>query len=177
MEQTARRFQCAGFSLVCRNITMRHFLVSALLLTAVLPAAAQSTLQAGDSVPSLNLKDQHDKPAGIPNGTRQIIFAADNAGASLVTVYLDAQKPSWLRDTQRVYLADIHKMPSLITKMFAMPKLREKPYTIVLGREAADLAMFPRQKECVAVIPVQDGKLGGASYACTAETLKTATTP
>lgn len=155
---------------------MRH-LFYALLLAAAFPATAQSPLHAGDPVPTLNLRDQHDKPAAIPTGTRQIIFAADNAGASLVTVYLDAQKPTWLKDTQRVYLADIHKMPSLVTKMFAMPKLREKPYTIVLGREAADLAMFPRQKECISVIPVQEGKLGSTTFACTAEALKAATTP
>lgn len=156
---------------------MRHQLVTILLLAIGLPASAQSTLQAGDPVPTLNLRDQHDKPALIPSDTRQIIFAADNAGASLVTAYLDIQPATWLRDTQRVYLADIHKMPSLITRLVALPQLREKPYPIGFGREAADLAMFPRQKECVSVISVQDGKLGNTSHACTAEALKAATTP
>jgi len=156
---------------------MRHLLATALLIAIAFPATAQTALQAGAPVPTLNLKDQHDKPATIPTGTRQIIFAADNAGASLVTAYLDAQKPTWLKDTQRVYLADIHKMPGLITTMFALPKLREKPYPIVLGRESSDLAMFPRQKECVSVIPIQDGTLGSATIACTSEALKAATTP
>lgn len=133
---------------------------------------AVEILKQGDSLPNLSLTDQHDKPAKIDSSVTRIIFAADNGAASLVTAMLDAKDANWLTQTNSVYLADIHKMPSLIAKMFALPQLREKPYTIILGREEADLAMFARQKGCVAIIPIANQKLGETTFACTEDTLK-----
>lgn len=148
-------------------------LLPLLFAACALTAHAQvNTLRAGDVLPVLTLKDQHDKTAIVPADLRQVIFAADNGGAGLVTGWLDAQPKEWLQQTKRVYLADIHKMPGLITRMFALPKLREKPYQIVLGREEADLAVFPRKKDCVTLLPVSAGKLGEAVFACDAPSLQ-----
>lgn len=148
--------------------------LSLLLASHSLLTLAQMPLQEGSALPTLSLKDQHEKPAEIPSDTRQILFAADNAGAELVTTLLDAKPGNWLQESQRVYLADIHKMPGLISRMFALPKLREKPYKIVLGREESDLAAWPRQKGCVTLIPVTAGKLGKPDYACSATALQSA---
>lgn len=129
-------------------------------------------LQQGDTLPALRLNDQHDKPYLLAADIQQIMFAADNAGAELVMGELDQRGGPWLKETRRAYLADIHKMPSLVSRLFAMPKLREKTYSIALGREATDLAMFPRQKDCVSLLTIQAGKLGDVSYACDAKTLQ-----
>lgn len=150
------------------------FALVAVLLSAQAPAADVVPLKMGDAVPALALKDQHDRPAGIPADTRRIIFAADNDAASLVGDFLDAQPGSWLIDTRQVYLADIHKMPSLIARMIALPKLRSKPYRIVLGREAGDLAAWPRQRGCAMLIPVDGHALGAPVAACDAASLKAA---
>ena len=151
---------------------MKKSLLSLALAMLTLPVSAQvALLRAGDSLPGLNLKDQHDKPAAIPADLQQVIFAADKAGSALVTDWLDKQPADWLPRTKRVYLADIHKMPSLVTRMFALPKLRDKPYVIVLGREAGDLAMFPARENCVTLLPVAAGKAGEAAYACDAKAL------
>lgn len=154
---------------------MRTKLAICILLSgAFMPIFAQGELKEGDPLPVLTLKDQHEKPADIPASTRQLLFAADNGGAGLTTDMLDSLEKDWLSKTQRVYLADIHKMPGIISRMIALPKLREKPYPIVLGREEADLAMFPRKKDCVTVIPVKDGTLGNISFACNAGELREA---
>lgn len=146
-------------------------LISSLLCTQ---AFAAELLKQGDNLPNLTLTDQHDKPAKIDHSIMRLIFAADNGGASLVTAMLDTKDSNWLTQTNSVYLADIHKMPSLISKMFALPQLREKPYTIVLGREEADLAMFARQKSCVAIIALSNMKIGDTTFACTEDALKEA---
>jgi hypothetical protein len=56
--------------------------------------------------------------------------------------------------------------------MFALPSLREKKYSIALGREEADLAMFPRQKGCVTLLPVTEGKVGEIDFICVEDMLK-----
>ncbi len=144
-------------------------LLAAWLATTAINAVAQATprlLGEGDALPAWNLKDQHDKPASVPADTVQILFAADNDASKLITAYLDAKGGNWLKETRRVYVADIHKMPGLITRMLALPKLRDKPYPIALGREEGDLATWPRQKACVTLFPVAAGKLGKPAYAC-----------
>ena len=144
------------------------------LLGVVSQVAARGEIAKGDVLPSLMLTDQHDKPAEIPGNTRQLLFAADNSGAGLVTGLLDSKEKNWLRQTRRVYLADIHKMPSLIARFAALPQLRDKPYPIVLGREVHDLAMFPRKKDCVTVMPVEEGRLKSVVFACSSEELRSA---
>lgn len=154
---------------------MKTLIISSLIVGLFISNSfAADTLKTGDLLPQLSLNDQHDKATIIDKGVTRIIFAADNTAASLVTAMLDSKDPSWLTQTNSVYLADIHKMPSLISKMFALPQLREKPYRIILGREEADLAMFARQKGCVTLIPVSDLKLGDSNFACTEEALKEA---
>jgi len=148
-----------------------------LLLGISAQVVAEETLTEGASLPALALKDQHERPAEIPPSTRQLLFAADNGGAGLVTNLLDSLEATWLSQTHRVYLADIHKMPGLISRLVALPRLQEKPYRIVLGREEADLVMFPRKKDCATVIPIQDGRLGKAAFACSDKELRDAVMP
>ncbi len=151
----------------------RSLLSAVLLVVAQTPFAA-TVLGVGDFLPVLALKDQHDKPAGIPSTTRRVLFAADNSGGQKATALIDRLGAQWLSETGTVYLADIHRMPSLIASMFALPQLRDKPYPIVLGREEADLAMFPRKKECVTLIQVSQGALSAAAFACSEEDLQQA---
>lgn len=156
-----------------RNLSFR-FLLLATCLGSTHLAYGAALLKAGDPLPILELKDQHDKPAVIAKTTQRLLFAADNNGGQKTTALIDSLGASWLKATGTVYLADIHRMPSLITKMFALPQLREKPYPILLGREEADLAMFPRKKDCVTLIQVRNEQLGEAVFACTEEELRVA---
>lgn len=158
--------------------SMRTKLAILMLLSgASMLSFAQGELKEGDTLPALMLKDQHEKTAELRSSTRQVLFAADNGGAGLVTDILDSLDQDWLSRTQRVYLADIHKMPGMVARLIALPRLRDKPYPIVLGREEQDLAMFPRKKDCVTVIPVREGKLDRISFACSATELREAVAP
>lgn len=135
-------------------------------------AFAAGPLKTGDPLPVLALTDQHEKPATLGTETRHLIFAADKGASEMVTTLLDTRGGAWLKQTNGVYLADIHRMPGLISRMFALPQLREKTYPITIGRNEPDLAMFPRKKDCATLISVQDGKLGEARFACTDDELK-----
>lgn len=138
----------------------------AILLLACASLAQAAALGVGDALPTLKLSTQHEQPASPAASARQWLFAADNDAANLVSALLDSQPASWLADTQRVYLADIHKMPALIARMVALPRLRDKPYPILLGREPADLAMLPRQRGCVSVLDIQQHNISAVRFAC-----------
>ncbi|PXX75091.1 hypothetical protein [Rivihabitans pingtungensis] len=143
---------------------MRALLALLLLGSAALAHAA--VLGVGDPLPKLRLTTQHEQAASPALNARQWLFAADNDAANLAGALLDGQAASWLADTQRVYLADIHKMPALIARMVALPRLRDKPYPILLGRDADTLAMLPRQRGCVSVLDIQQQKISAVHFAC-----------
>ena len=99
----------------------------ALLVFLLLGSAASPRRRAGRGRPSakLRLATQHEQAASPALNARQWLFAADNDAANLAGALLDSQAASWLADTQRVYLADIHKMPALIARMVALPPARQ----------------------------------------------------
>lgn len=150
-------------------------ILPATLLAAAVASASlaeeRAVLALGDRLPRLELKDQHERPAPIPDSTRGLLLAVDNASAGLVDVWLGQREPRWLAENGYVYLADIHRMPSLIARLIALPALRDKPYPIVLGREAADLAAFPRQPGCVTLIALADRSLSAIRHVCNAADL------
>lgn len=147
--------------------------LSALCLALASPLGALAApLVAGGSLPPLSLEDQHGKAVSIPAGARIVLFAADKAASDLANEVLGNEKPGTLERLQAVYLADISGMPSLITKMFALPAMRALPFPIGLAREPAVLADLPRQKAAVTVIRLADGKVQGIDHARDAAQLK-----
>ena len=77
-----------------------------------------------------------------------------------------AAQPAGVLDTlNAVYFADISGMPALVTRMFALPALREMPFAVGLGRDATQLADLPRQKGAATIVRVADGKVATIEYA------------
>lgn len=145
---------------------LAHLRLTALSLALALPLSALATpLAAGSSLPPLSLEDQHGKVVKVSAGARIIVFAADKAASDLANEVLGNEKPGVLLRLQAVYLADISGMPSLVTKMFALPAMRTLPFPIGLAREPAVLADLPRQKAAVTVIRLADGTVQGVDHA------------
>jgi hypothetical protein len=95
----------------------------------------------------------------VDASTRLLIFTADKAGSELTQGVLKAQGPTVLNRIHAVYVADISGMPSLITKMFAMPKLRELPFSVGIVRDAALTAFVPRQPGQATVLVLEAGQV------------------
>jgi hypothetical protein len=103
-------------------------------------SATAAPLAAGSAMPTLSLNDQHDKPAPVGPATRWVVFTAEKPVSDMVSAVLAAE-PAGVADRLRlVYVADISGMPALVTRMFALPKLRELPFPLALVREPAQAA-------------------------------------
>jgi hypothetical protein len=60
---------------------------------------------------------------------------------------------------------DIHSMPAIITRLFALPKMRKCPARIILCEDEKTLAPFPRNPERITVLFLTgDGKLKEIRY-------------
>ena len=158
----------------------RKFAWSATLCLAALtvhgPVVA-APLGAGSALPTLTLKDQHDKPVAIPPDTRWVLFSAEKSVSDMVGSVLSAEPAGAMGRAHLVYVADISAMPAMMTRMFALPKLRELPYSIALVREAADIAQvadLPRQPGAATLLRLDNGRIAQVTAVGNAADLRAA---
>jgi hypothetical protein len=150
-------------------------LIGALALSLPMSADA-APLAAGSALPTLSLNDQHDKPAPVGASTRWLVFAAERPVSDMVSTVLAAE-PAGVADHLRlVYVADISGMPALVTRMFALPKLRELPFPVALVRDAAQVAQMadiPRVTGAATVLRLDNGRVAQVATARQAIELRT----
>ena len=108
---------------------------AALLLLCLLSTAVLA-LEPGERLASWTLLDQHDAPYTLNDETRILLVARDMDGAKLVNAALQGKPKGYLDEHQAVFLADISRMPSVIATLFALPKMRDYNYRILLDRDA-----------------------------------------
>ena len=145
----------------------RTLVAAAIVVAASLASAA--TLQSGDALPVLPLKDQHAKALPVPADTRVIFFAAEMSASKLMSKALEGLAPTALRDGKAIYIADISSMPAPISIIVAMPKLQKLPYRVAVVQDARETAALPRKPGAVTVLKTQDGRISAVDYAATAE--------
>ncbi|WP_417701873.1 FAD/FMN-containing dehydrogenase [Pseudomonas sp.] len=115
---------------------------AALLLLCLLSTAALA-LEPGERLAPWTLLDQHDAPYTLNEQTRVLLVARDMDGAKLVNAALEGKPKGYLKERRAVFLADISRMPRVIASLFALPKMRDYNYRILLDRDARIAPRYP----------------------------------
>jgi hypothetical protein len=150
----------------------RHGALTLLLTLAMaLPAAA---LDAGSRLPATVFTDQFDRTHELAECSAMVWFAPDRDSSESVTAVLTAPGNPRPDGERFCYVADISGMPALITRMFALPAMRDYGYPVMLGRTAEATAMLPRRDGQVTVIRTRDGLVERIDYAADGEALRRA---
>jgi hypothetical protein len=149
----------------------------ALALAAVASATAgpdvtERTVAAGQPLPSLQLSDQHDRPHDIGAGARLLLFAPDRDSSEIAHEVLEPLGGEAMARAGIRYVADISAMPGVVTRMFALPRMRDYSYPVLLGRESADTAMLPARAGAVTVLDLDTGTVTGVRFADMADALR-----
>lgn len=161
-------------ALLCALLAVPALFASRAHAQTSLTAATGSTLAVSQPLPALQLKDQHDQAWQVPARTRLVLFAAGRKASNLMQAVLEKEPKDYLAQRQTVYLADMSKMPAFATRMFALPSLREMPFTVGVSLNEATLASWPRQPDSVTLITLVNGVVQGVAYATTEADLRTA---
>jgi hypothetical protein len=121
---------------------------------------------------------KYETPQGrqmkIPKKTDLVIAAFEKDTGALVNEYLDTQSPYYLLKHHAIFIADINKMPTIVTNMFALPKLRKYKHLIYLHFEDKFQTVVPNQDKKVTLLRIEEGKIKEIFYVSTKEELKTA---
>ncbi len=141
-----------------------------ILLLALLPLTSQA-LQVGDRLTPWTLLDQYDQPYTLNNQTRTLLVARSMDAAKLVNVALKDKPKGFLESRQTVFVADIQKMPSVIATLFAIPKMRDYSYRVILDRDARIVPQYAGDEDKVLWLQLRDGQLVGQQQFSSAEQL------
>lgn len=108
---------------------------------------------AGDTLSAFKIENQFEEPAELNSETKWIIFSSDMNAAKMLTEYLNENAKS-LDLTKTLIISDISKMPGLVSKMFAIPKMKKYNFKLALDKTGETTKAWPRQEGTITVMKV-----------------------
>ncbi len=106
------------------------------LLAMLLPGLALA-VEKGSTLEPWTLQDQFEKAHSLDDSTRVLLVARDMGCSKLVKAALAERPKGYLEARHALFLADISRMPALISRLFAVPAMRDYSYPVLLDRDAA----------------------------------------
>jgi len=89
-------------------------------------------LVVGQSVSDLKLNDQFEKAHTLNPNTYKLVFAFSKDSAHICNNFFNTKAPTYLKDHNAQFIADVSAAPSLIRSIFIMPGLKDFKHTVLL---------------------------------------------
>ena len=115
-------------------------------------AADTAPYEVGSRLPRIELADQHGETRAVDEGVRFLLFSRDMEGGDVLREAVDDQDAASLARVRAVYLADIHRMPGLVARLIAVPRMRGRAYPMLLDRTGEATARLPDREGHATVI-------------------------
>lgn len=94
--------------------------------------ANATSLKTGDKISTFSLPNQFDKIHIVGSETSIMIVTFQKETANIVTDFLNSKNSDFLEKNHTVFINNISNIPSVIIKMFTIPKLRDYKYDVLL---------------------------------------------
>lgn len=115
------------------------------------------------NINSFTLNDQFDKTHTVNADTKTMIVSFEKSTSADINEFLSTKESGFLEKNNAVFIADISGMPSIITSLFALPKMKKYNYNILLIYDEED-KRFLRQEERTTVYTLENGVIKSISY-------------
>ncbi len=126
----------------------------------------------GESFSPMTFTDQHETEMVLDAKTKLLLFSGDMDAGKLIHSVFSNTTNSVLKQKQILLVADVHKMPTLISKFVALPKMKKYSYNIALIKDQLSGTIFPFQKGKVTVFYLENLQCKDIQYISTIEELK-----
>lgn len=148
---------------------MKYF---SLILLVFFQNIFSAPLSVGSDWDLKNFTDQRENPVLITEDTTTILFVSDMDASKVVHQVLEMETQDSLSKKNLVFISDIHKMPSLITRFIALPKMRSYQYPMALIQKEGISKDIPREKGKVTVFFLKKGKITEIQYSPDSDSLR-----
>lgn len=113
---------------------------------------------------SHKFKNQHGVEIELDESTKFIVFANGKESSTIVSEALKGTPKDYLKNKSVVYIADVSGMPSLVYSWFALPKMKEYPFSVAIDEEGNYSKILEFQKEKVSLIELNNLKIKKNSF-------------
>ncbi|MBM3104610.1 FAD/FMN-containing dehydrogenase [Pseudomonas sp. V1] len=128
------------------------------LLLSLSPLLAQA-VEVGEQLKPWTLLDQYDQAYSLNDQTRTLLVASNMDGAKLVKAALQDRPKGYLEARNTVFVADIQRMPALISKLFAIPAMRDYSYRVLLDRDGSVATRYAPAEDKVLWLQLDKGQV------------------
>jgi hypothetical protein len=125
--------------------------VVVLVALAAAPPSAEP-VAVGETLEAIELTDQHGELRRVDASQRTVVFTRDMEAGDVLKQALATDGAALLERAGAAYVADVSGMPALVLRMFALRKLRQRPYPMLLDRDGTKTARLPAQPGKVSLI-------------------------
>ncbi|WP_320035536.1 hypothetical protein [Halarcobacter sp.] len=139
---------------------LKNILVLTLISSIYLFA---NSFKVGDDIGHFSLPNQFDEKKDVDSKIQTIIVSFEKDTGKDINTFLASKKADFLDKHHAVFIANISGMPSIITKLFAMPKMRDYKHSILLIYDDAD-NRFVNKEEKSTLYKLENGVIKSISY-------------
>lgn len=151
---------------MCNIGTKAIFLVS--ILSTFL---FSNSLTIDDKINNISLVDQFDKKHTTNETTKLLIVSFEKDTSVIVNEFLKSKEIDFLTKHNSLFIADISSMPSFVTKLFALPKMRKYNYNVLLIYDE-DEKRFIKKEGKLTVYKIDNGVIKSINFINSQEELK-----
>ena len=106
-------------------------------------------LEKGERLLPWTLLDQFDKAYTLDQQARILLVARNMNGAKLLNAALEGKPKGFLEARQAVFVADVSRMPAVISTLFAVPAMRDYQYRVLLDNKSRVASRYPAAEDQV----------------------------
>ncbi len=125
-----------------------------------------------DTLKPVQLPDQFETKVSVDENIQWLIFSDDKEVSDKINQALDDLKITDVSKLKGAYVADISKMPSIVTTMFALPKMRKYAFKVLLDQDGAPTQSWPRQKGKASLLLLKKLEISEVKYADSTDDIK-----
>ena len=134
-----------------------------LLLAVFATALFSNSFNVNSNIGSFELADQFEKKHTVNSDIQTIIFSSEKDTSAALNEFLASKEKGFLEANKTVFIADISGMPSVISYLFALPKMKKYNYNVLLIEEEGD-KRFLKQEEKLTVYKLENGVVTSVEY-------------
>jgi len=134
-----------------------------LLISTLLTASLFAEFKVGDTFPKTLLEDQFEKSMEVKSSDKLVIMAFEKDVSIEISTFLKAQPKDFMAKEHLKYISDISTMPSFITSMFALPKMKKYPFSVMLIEDDFG-KQFNKKDEKVTLYKLKNRKITAIEF-------------
>jgi hypothetical protein len=155
---------------------MKHAWLTLVILLGAAPLRAEP-YAVGATLEPLELADQHGQLRRVDATRRVLLFTRDMDAGEILKQALADDGAALLDRAGAVYVADVSGMPALVLRMFALRKMKERPYPMLLDRDGKKTARLPAQAGKISFLRLDSLRIAELRQLASADEVRAALAP